>query len=66
MKISCTKKEFAALIRACDKASARFNCYSDCVFSGMCSHGAVSEEESKIMAKIEDICEIIPECGRNG
>lgn len=65
MNIRCTKTEFAELIRSCDKASANCECWKGCVFADLCSHG-LEPYEGKIMSRIEDICEIIPECGRNG
>ena len=65
MKIRVTKTEFAELIRSCDRVNAGAKCWQGCVFGDLCSRG-LDLYEGKIMSRIEDICEIIPECGRNG
>ena len=65
MKIVCTQTEFAALIRACDKASANCECWKGCIFGDTCSRH-LELYEGKTMTRIDDICEVIPESGLNG
>ena len=57
MKITCNKKEFAALVRECYRAARDGSCCG-CLFSPVCTSGSDPVYDDQIMTRIEDICEI--------
>ena len=57
MKITCNKKEFAALVRECYRAARDGSCYG-CLFAPVCTSGSDRVNDDQIMTRIEEICEI--------
>lgn len=52
MKVQCTKKELALLVRNCECNIISDTC-KGCLFAGLCKEGDIEG--------IEDICEIVTE-----
>lgn len=59
MKIICSQREFAGLVRACAKTcSGMYLSCGGCVFNNVCA-GNCAPDDGDIMSCIEDICEVL-------
>ncbi len=56
MRILCTKKELAILVRLCE-CNIKTNC-NGCLFCGLCS---APNDDKGVVSGVEDFCEIVTE-----